>query len=133
MAVRERQTATLRVAACRNIPPDLRPGPILLVRHSERAIENLIFMHVEEHKNIGRVRIPDLRELRETRIRPAVWIQLRRAVEAQAHVVTAKAQLAQFDPLTRRDRGSVGGTGEVAGATVSGKKRAFEIPAGDKA
>ena len=110
MAICERQIATLRVPVGRNIPPNSGITPELRVRHSKRGIKNLILEDVNKNPGFDRIRIFNGGEFFETWVGPTVRIQFRRAVNAEAHIVAAPAELGELDPGEGRDGGAVGRT-----------------------
>src|SRR5260221_6293278 len=123
MAIGERQIATLRVPVGRNIPPNSGIAPELGVRHSERAIKYLVLEDVNENPSLDRVWIFNGGEFFETWVGPTQGIQFRRAVNAEAHIVAARAGLRKLDPGEGRDGGAVGRTMVNSQSTVVREKQ----------
>src|SRR5205823_10755 len=96
MAVSEREIASLGMAIGGNVPPYLHIAPELRRRHPESAVVDLIFEHIEKDKERSGVWVFDCGEFPKTWIGPGIRVELRRAIDGKAHVITAPAELGQL-------------------------------------
>src|SRR5882724_10537085 len=132
MSVAEGKIGPLRMSVCGNIPPGASVLPDCDRWHSESRIEDLIFVNIDKHEQFARIRVVDLSELAEAgNIRPDVRrTQLRRAVDREAHVVTAPAKLRELVAGRGHNRRAVGGTMIDGKGCVVWKKQPILNPIG---